>query len=94
MPNTNNAPKTTWVKSEMADGTIRHRLFVNGMETCYFIDKAAHVEQRFTHDRPFVLYGAGLGKMTSAGYRIASILDGFPRISQAKHRAEQFALGN
>lgn len=90
----NNAPKTFWKKTDMADGTIRYELLVDNTRTPYFIDKAAHVEQRFTHDKPFVLYGAGMGEMTSAGYRIAATLNGFSRISQAKHHAEQCALGS
>lgn len=77
--------------AELACGTRRQRLYVNGTETPYFVDTASHRAHR-TYGEPHGLFGAGLGEMTSAGYRIAGCFGAGKKIAVLKHRAEQMAL--
>lgn len=88
----NNAPKTEWRSHVMACGTSRQRLYVNGSETPFFIDSNNLLGHRSFGD-PHGLYGAGLGDMVSAGYRIAGCFGSGKKTAPLKHRAEQMALG-
>ena len=93
----NNAPKTFWHRFEMACGTVRHKLYVNGQETPYFIDVAS-VRAHYSYGERIALWGAGMGEMVNrlidggGGYRIAAFLGSFKKIALAKHAAEQRAL--
>ena len=68
-----------WRRNTCSD--LRVELYLAGERTPYFIDQATHGTERFT------LSGAGMGPLTSAGYRIAGELGWFRRISEAKARA-------
>ena len=87
----NAAPQTRWHSCELACGTKRYRLFVDGRETPYFIDRAQY-RAHFAYGSRVALWGAGLGQMTRAGYRIAGCFGTFAKVTLAKHRAEQLAL--
>lgn len=82
--------RSKWFKFPMANGCIRHRLYINGSETPYFIDEAKLIGHR-TYGHKFGLFGAGLGnevRTARGSYRIAAVFGGFDRISEAKKRAE------
>ena len=87
----NNAPKTEWRGHVMACGTTRQRLYVDGAETPYFID-TTDIRAHRTCGEKHGLWGAGLGEMSRAGYRIAGCFGAGPKIAPLKHRAEQMAL--
>lgn len=87
----NNAPKCKWVAHHMNDTHSRLRLYVNGAETPFWVDVAHTIGHR-THGEKYGLWGSGMGKMTSAGYRIAGCLGCGPKIAPLKHRAEQMAM--
>jgi hypothetical protein len=95
----NNPPKTFWSRSELACGIVRHRLYIDGNETPYFIDDAKHAGRcHYQYGERIALMGAGMGAMVDrrrvggGGYRIAAFLGGFRRIELAKSVAEQRAL--
>jgi hypothetical protein len=89
---TNNAPQCKWWKQELACGTERHRLYVNGTETRYFVDVARYHAHR-SYGSKVGLWGSGLGKQSSAphGLCCAGFLGGFDKITLAKHRGEMLA---
>lgn len=91
----NKAPKTQWFKNIMACGTERHRLFLNGTETPFFIDVAQQIQHR-SQGSKVGIYGSGLGdevrRHDGSTYRIAGFFGGFDKIAVAKHRAEQMAM--
>lgn len=81
----NGAPQTVWFAQEMA-GRSRRRLYVNGLETPFFIDTATRASHR-TSGSKHGLYGSG---MSPKGF--AAVLASGPRIEPLKHRAEQMAM--
>jgi hypothetical protein len=95
---TQRAPsRATWFTNHFACGTTRHRLYIDGLETPYFVDKAS-VRAHFTCGHPVGLFGSGLGeektRMGGETYRIAASFGGFDRISDAKKKAIEFATKN
>lgn len=82
----NNAPETRWFSYELACGTRRYQLYVDGAETPYFIDVARY--------RAHYSYGSKIGLwIAGASPRGCAAIGGtFDKISIAKHRAEQMAL--
>ena len=95
MSKSNNGPVLRWISFPMANGTIRHRLYVNGAETPFFIDHAK-VKAHFADGHAKALWGAGMGKVIDrpggGSYRIAGFLKGGSRIGDLKQHAEQRAL--
>ncbi|MTJ93901.1 MAG: hypothetical protein F8N36_13740 [Desulfovibrio sp.] len=93
----NNPPVVKWFSCEQACGTVRHRLYVDGKETPYFIDVASHIAH-YSYGSKIGLWGAGMGeevrRRDDSTYRIAGFLGGFTKISEAKARAERRALGD
>jgi hypothetical protein len=88
----NQAPKTEWRGFEMACGTKRQKLYVNGQETPFFIDSAKVAAHR-CYGEPHGLWGAGMSEPHwRTGYRIAACLGMGKRVTILKHRAEQMAL--
>lgn len=93
----NQAPTTKWTRVELACGTVRHRLYVNGTETPFFVDdaKSAGIGHR-TMGEPVGLFGSGMGsdirRRNGETYRIAATLGAFRNVGTAKARAEQLAL--
>lgn len=95
----NNPPKAFWHRFELACGIVRHRLYVDGQETPYFVDDAKKAGKcHYSYGERVSLHGAGMGAMIDSprggggGYRIAAFLGGFKRIELAKSAAEQRAL--
>lgn len=95
----NNAPKTFWYRFELACGTVRHKLYVDGHETAYFVDDAKKAGRaHYQYGERIYLMGAGMGEMVNrlidggGGYRIAAFLGGFKRVDSAKNSAEQRAI--
>lgn len=87
----NNAPKVRWWPMELACGTKRQRLYIDGVETPYFIDSARyHAHRSYGHKHG--LWGSGMGKQTSAGWCCAGFFGGADTLSVLKQRAEQMAL--
>jgi hypothetical protein len=76
----------------MACGTKRQRLYVDGVETPYFVDTAAVAAHR-TYGERHGLWGAGMSEPHwRTGYRIAACFGCGDKIAPLKHRAEQMAL--
>jgi hypothetical protein len=73
----------------------RQRLYVDGVETPYFVDSANGVRAHRTYGDEHGLFGAGLGDLIASAripYRIAACFGSGPKIALLKHRAEQMAL--
>lgn len=91
----NQAPKTRWFKAELACGTERHRLYIDGAESPFFVDVAHSIAHRSQGSKAGI-YGSGLGqeirRRDGSIYRIAGFFGGFDKITVAKARAEQLAL--
>jgi hypothetical protein len=87
---TNSAPQTKWHRTEMACGTVRYRLFVEGRETPYFVD-AATARAHYGYGDRIALWGSGMLPSRSGG-NIAGFLGGFRTVELAKHAAEQRAF--
>ena len=92
-----NAPAVQWHRSDFADGTVRHRLYVDGVETPYFVDDAKRAGKgHFTYGEPVGLHASGMGAVIrrhdGSTYQIAATFGGFRNIGFAKARAEQLAL--
>jgi len=84
---TNNAPEVFWQDFMLACGTRRYRLFVDGTQTKYFVDRASH-RAHFAYGDRCGLWGAGMDKSGCAGY-----LGGGSATTPLKHKAEQLAFG-
>lgn len=88
----NNAPICKWFRFEMACGTVRQRLYLDGKETPWFVDTAAvmaHRCQGETHG----LWGAGMsapGRLS--GKRHAECFGCGSKIEPLKSKAEQMAF--
>src|ERR1019366_9067421 len=93
----NRPPRTRWFKATMACGTERHRLYVNGNETPYFIDSAILIGHRFQGER-YGLHGSGMGaeirRRDDSTYQIALCLDIGSKILPLKMKAERLATEN
>lgn len=82
---------TEWHRQELASGTTRHRLYVDGVETPFFVDHARRVAH-YSYGSPIGLWGAGLGaKPPGVNYRIAGFFGGFKRLKDAKAQAVSLA---
>ena len=86
----NRAPQCNWHSTMLACGTRRQRLYVNGLETPYFVDTAA-VHAHKTMGEKHGLFGAGMSEPNAFGQRHAAILGCGKSVALLKHRAEQFA---
>ena len=82
----NQPPKCRWRSIMLACETVRHQLYLDGLETPHFID-VARFRAHYTQGHKVGWFGAG---MHPRG--IALTLGAFDRISLAKHHAEQFAM--
>lgn len=60
-------------------------LLLAGERTPYFIRRNRRGD--YGYPSRYTLWGAGMGDLTSAGYRIAGFLGGFKRVSEAKAHA-------
>ena len=88
----NAAPMVRWFRQQLACGTIRYSLYVNGQKTPYFID-AARSRAHYSYGSRIGLWGAGMGQLShNRSFRIAGFLGGYDTIALAKHVAEQHAL--
>ena len=93
----NNAPRVKWFRTVMACDTIRHRLYLNGNETAFFIDDAkAAGKGRWTQGDPVGLFASGSGNQIrrddGSAYRVAALMGSFRNVGMAKARAEQMAF--
>lgn len=93
----NNAPNIQWKRATLACGTVRHRLYVNGSETPYFVDDAKSAGIAHHIDGyPVALLGSGMGKemqrRDGSSYRIAAVLNGGRNVGIVKAAAERMAL--
>lgn len=91
----NNAPKAKWFGVTMACGTLRQKLYVNGLESPFFIDTASTIGHRTQGDK-HGLFGSGMGDEVrcrdGSTYRIAATLSSSNKVAELKHRAEQMAF--
>jgi hypothetical protein len=87
----NRAPGVFWHRMPMACGTVRHKLYLDGVETPFFIDYASS-RAHYAHGYKVGLWGAGMAETTRLSYRIAAFLGGFARLELAKYKAEQMAM--
>lgn len=83
---TNRAPTCRWERILVADGLIRHRLYVDGKETPWFVDVATVAAHR-SHGYRVALWASGKGPNGTAGF-----FGGFRTIQLARHRAELLAM--
>ncbi len=81
--------KLEWWKHKMSCGTERFRLCDGDEETPFFVDKAHYHAHRSWPGMPISLHGAGMGELTSAGYRIAATFGGYSKIKDAKAEGEK-----
>lgn len=93
----NQPPRTKWIRTPLACGVIRHRLYINEQEASFFVDDARQAGiAHFTQGNPVGLFGAGMGeeirRRDGTTYRIAACIGGYRNIGVAKGRAEQMAL--
>jgi len=72
-----------WIHTRQFSVVDRQRLYIDGKETPYFVDKAS-CRAHFTDGMPVGLYGSG---MHPSG--CAAAFGGFKRIRDAKARALQ-----
>ena len=75
-------------KIEWKEGPWNERdrsLYLSGKRTPYWVHK--NMRGDIGYPSPYTLWGAGMGALTSAGYRIAGCMGIFERISQAKAEA-------
>ena len=92
----NNAPRVTWFRAPLACGTVRHRLYVEGKETEYFVDdaKAAGIGHH-AQGCAVQLWASGCGPeircRNGTSYRIAAMVPGFKNVTLAKMAAERMA---
>jgi len=77
--------KIRWFKFLQVSAIDRQRLYIDGKETPYFVDKA-HYRAHFTYGLPVGLYGAGMHPQGCA-----ACFGGFQRIRDAKKRAVELA---
>jgi hypothetical protein len=95
MPRSNNAPVVKWFGFTLSCGILRQRLFINGVETPFFVDTAPNSSHR-TYGKKHGLFGAGMGeeiqRHDGSSYRIAATLASSNKIAGLKHNAEQQAL--
>lgn len=87
----NNAPACKWYRIELACGTIRQRLYLDGKETPWFVDSAAVMAHRCQGDK-HGLWGAGLSVPNRYGRRHAECFASGSKIEPLKAKAEQMAL--
>lgn len=95
----NQAPKTEWRGFAMACGTRRQRLWLNGIETPFFIDTANGLLAHRTQGQEHGLFGAGMHECAVRDLEgrqryIAAVLGSGKKIAVLKHRAEQMALSS
>jgi hypothetical protein len=88
----NAGPATAWYSTELACGTKRQRLHIDGVETPYFIDSARGVCAHRSRGDEHGLWGAGMGVGARSGLPMAACLGSGSDIRALKHRAEQMAL--
>jgi len=93
----NNPPRPLWVRTPIGEHTIRHTLWMGERQTPFFVDEAK-VRAHYSNGHRIGLWGSGMGeevrRRDGGTYRIAGFLGGFDRITLAKHRAEQRAMGD
>lgn len=92
MMTSNNAPKCKWFRFEMACGTVRQKLYVDGKETPWFVDSAS-VRAHYSYGDKHGLWGAGMSEphwLTKT--RSAACFGSGSRLEPLKARAEQMAL--
>jgi len=93
----NNPPKSKWRGIMLACGTRRQRLYVNEIETPFFVDSANGVLAHRTQGSEHGLFGAGMHECKIRDRQgnpryIAAILGAGNKVAVLKHRAEQMAL--
>lgn len=97
-PGDNHPPVVRWTRVVLGCGGVRHRLFVDGRETDWFVDDESRAGRGhcFSRECPVSLYAAGRGReircRDGSTYRIAASVGHFPRVGDAKARAETCAL--
>lgn len=81
-------PIMIWKRQPQADGSVIWWLYHLIKRTPYFVERPAHVCDRYHCDKAYVLLGAGM-RGTASGGRCALEIGGYKTLALAKHHAEQ-----
>ena len=97
MTGSNNPPRLTWTSYAQSNGSVRHRLYVDGREHAYFVDDDRKAGQgHHAMGCPVSLHGSGMGGEVrcrdGSSYRTARMLYGCNTVREAKARAENMVL--
>src|SRR4051794_33085608 len=93
----NQGPVCKWHGIMLACGTRRQRLYVNGVETPFFVDSANGIAAHRTQGSEHGLFGAGMHECKIRDREgntryCAALLASGKQVALLKHRAEQMAL--